>query len=367
MDFLVCPECGGGLRLEVFRENSSAAVLEIQDGALLCDQCSTFYVVSHYIPRMLPDHLSRDVDFARRYLIELERIRKTHQEAGGKTKDSLAQLKNATIRNFGFEWKQWSAFGWGDEVSMEKTRKIFDYKVMFSPAELGGKLVLDAGCGNGRYAAVASEYGGEVIGVDLSDAVDVAWENTKNDPKMHIVQGDLFKLPLKKNIFDFIFSNGVLMHTGDARKAFFSIASHLKNDGAITIHLYHKGNPFYEFNDWWLRGIITRIPLAWAYVFSKVLAGSAKILPKKFVYYVLNAIIRIEPHPHYVFDWYTAPIATHHTYPEVYGWLKEAGLNLVADHNLSRYPWRKWILPFFFLTVKAQKQAFAAEISHTIE
>lgn len=368
LEFLACPECGSPLALRSFRENSPVGVLEIQDGALLCDRCGIFFLISHYIPRMIPGYLAKDVDFARRYWLELDLLRKTNREAGEAVgANPLRALQDATGRNFGFEWKRWNAFGWGDEVSMEKTRKIFDYKVLFTPAELAGKLVLDAGCGNGRYAAVASEYGGEVVGVDLSEAVDVAWENTKTDPKMHLIQGDLHKLPFKKNVFDFVFSNGVLMHTGDARRVFLSIASHLKDDGVISAHLYHKGNLFYEFNDWWLRAVTTRLPLAWAYAFSRALAGVAKKLPKKFVYYFLNIFIRIEPHAHYVFDWYTAPIATHHTYPEVYRWLGEAGLNLVADHNATRYPWRKWVLPFFFLTVKAQKRPFTGEVAHTLE
>ena len=267
LEIMACPDCGGALRLAPFRENSPAGTLEVQDGALLCDGCKTFHAVAHYVPRMLPNWLERDADFSRRYRMELDEIRKTHREAGGKENDPLEALKDATIRNFGHEWKLWNSFGWDDHVTMETTRKIFEYKVMFAPEELTGKLVLDAGCGNGRYSAVALERGAEVVGVDLSEAVDVCWENTKKDPKMHVIQGDLFRLPLKKSAFDFVFSNGVLMHTGNAHKAFLSIASHLKDGGLITAHLYHKGNPFYELNDRWLRAITTRFPLSWAYSF----------------------------------------------------------------------------------------------------
>jgi SAM-dependent methyltransferase len=248
---------------------------------------------------------------------------------------------------------------------MDQTKAIFDYKVMMTPQELSGKLVLDAGCGNGRYTKIARDYGGEVFGVDLSGAVESAFENTKYDEKIHIIQSDLFKLPFRKETFDFVFSNGVLMHTGNARKAFLNLSTLLKNDGTITIHLYHKGNIIYECNDLWLRFITTRLPLSWVYTFSKAVAGIAKLLPKWFVEYGLNMFMRIESHPHYVFDWYTAPIATHHTYPEVYGWLKEADLHLIADHNTSKRPWRKWILPFFFLTVKAQKKPYAGPVRHT--
>ncbi|MBP9760236.1 MAG: methyltransferase domain-containing protein [Candidatus Pacebacteria bacterium] len=357
-----CPECGHPLTLDLWKKNGD----RIEEGVLLCEDCPAYYVVTKFIPRMVPLTLVTDTDFLKKYEQKLKVLvqKRSKQEDA---KNALATLQEATVKNFGTEWKMWDSFGWTDEsVAIEQSKHIFDYKVLFTPKELvGGKLVLDAGCGNGRYTKVASMYGGEVIGVDLSDAVDVAYNNTKDDPHIHIVQGDLFKLPFAKDTFDFVFSNGVLMHTGDARKAFLSIASHLKDDGVITVHLYHKGNPLYEFNDWWLRAITTRLPLDFMYKVSCFLAAIVRPLPKKFVQYGLNIFLRIENHPHYVFDWYTAPIATHHTYPELYRWLDEAGLHLVADHNKSNHPWRKWIVPFFFLTVKAQKQPFIGEVTHT--
>lgn len=361
-NLLRCPECGHTLTLEVWQKEDART----REGVLTCDACPAYYVVTGYIPRMVPLSLVTDTEFLSRNRERLEALVRT-RETLEHTERTLAALQTATVKNFGTEWKLWNSFGWSDEtVNMERTKGIFDYKVMFSPKELaGGKLVLDAGCGNGRYAQVARLYGGEVVGVDLSDAVDVAYENTKDDPHMHIVQGDLFKLPFAPRTFDFVFSNGVLMHTGDARKAFLSIARTLTDDGVITVHLYHRGNPLYEFNDAWLRAITTRLPLRFMYHASRVLAAIVRPLPKRFVKYGLNMFLRIEDHPHYVFDWYTAPIATHHTYPEVYHWLDEAGLHLVADHNKSNHPWRKWIVPFFFLTVKAQKRPFTGTVAHT--
>ncbi len=280
--------------------------------------------------------------------------------------EDLSELKKDTMKSFGDEWKTWSRFGWDNHSTMEQTVGMFEYKVLVKKGELNGKLVLDAGCGNGRYTKAAEMYGGEVIGVDISDAVDAAYENTKNEKKIHIVQGDLFKLPFRKNLFDFIFSNGVLMHTGDARKAFLSILSHLKDDGAITIHLYHKGNFIYEFNDRWLRLITTRLPIPLMYKISNIITGFANLFPKKIAEYGFPLFVHLERHSHYNFDWYIAPIATHHTYAEVYGWLKDAGLYLVKDHNITRHPWRKFILPFFFLTVKAQRKNSGIPPEHTL-
>ena len=64
------------------------------------------------------------------------------------------------------------------------------------------------------------EFGAEVVGIDLSVAVINARKITKDMPKVHIVQTDLFYPPFRKEIFDVVFSWGVLHHTPDPRRAF---------------------------------------------------------------------------------------------------------------------------------------------------
>ncbi len=349
---LACPECKTELSVSVFKEGNIAGFIEVEEGIVVCNHNHVYPIVK-FIPRMLPSAFSDFPDFTKKYEDTLK------QRANILSKSEFERLQEKTKKSFRYEWQKWNKFGWGDAVSLETTKNIFDYKVLFTKEELKDKLLLDAGCGNGRYSKIARDYGAEVIGIDLSEAIDEAFENFKGDPHIHFVQGDLFKLPFKENLFDYIFSNGVLMHTGNAKKAFLSLVSKLSDQGVISVHLYHKGNLLYEFNDWWLRVLTTRLPFSVVYHFSRVLAFIARILPKKFVIYGLNAVFRIEAHPHYVFDWYTAPIATHHTYKEVYGWLKEANLHLMADHNSTRYPWRRWIFPFQFLTVKAKKGSYA--------
>ncbi|HEV8590557.1 MAG TPA: methyltransferase domain-containing protein [Pyrinomonadaceae bacterium] len=360
LQYLACPECGGPFSLSVFSNTPE----HIDDGLLACSQCTAWYVIRAGVPRMLSDDLlPENKEFYGNYTKELIDVlgeRFTKKVSAG----SFAKLQKKTVRNFGSEWETWDDFGWQGGAASNDAKRIFNYKVLFTPHELRGKLLLDAGCGNGRYTVVAREYGAEVIGVDLS-AADTAYKNTRNDPKIHIIQGDLFKLPLRKNLLDFVFSNGVLMHTGDAHKAFLSIASHLNENGVITVHLYHRGNIIYEFNDWWLRAIGTRLPLHVMYRIANGGAAVVRLFPQKLLLNVVNAVVRLEAHPHYIFDWYTAPIATHHTYKEVYRWLKDAGLHLVEDHNATHHRFLRMLVPFWFLTVKAQKQPLQGLVRHT--
>lgn len=356
LPLLACPECRSNLSFTSFSLKND----EVESGLFTCKTCAESYPLIAFVPRFLKNAFQTHPDFCRTFEKKIKE--------NGVTIDSsrLTKLKEDTIKNFGSEWETWGNFGWGDGQNKESAKRHFDYKVLFTPEEIKGKRVLDAGCGNGRYSNIALSYGAKVIGVDLSHAVDVAHKNLGGNPRAHIIQADLFKLPFKEGVFDFIFSNGVLMHTGDARGAFLSLVPLLSEHGKITVHLYHKGNIVYEFVDTSLRAITTRLPLPFMYRLSKIGARIASWIPRTFLDKVINAFVRFEPHPHYIFDWYTAPIATHHTYKEVYRWLEEAKLHLVHDHNATNHPFiRTWLAPFLFMTVKAGKQQPDGGPKHT--
>lgn len=202
---------------------------------------------------------------------------------------------------------------------ISNTVSAFETKSLMNDDDLAnGKLILDAGCGNGRFSNQAAKYGAEVIGVDIgTGAVEAAYENTREKDNIHIIQGDLFKLPFKKNIFDTAFSIGVLMHTGDAYRAFKSIVSHIKAGGIFTTHLYHKLNLVWEINDFLLRKITTRMSIENNLKFADFMSKLGRLLFKIRLFNVANLFIRVQPTLPHMYDWYSAPVATHHTYDEV--------------------------------------------------
>src|ERR1700750_1502005 len=112
------------------------------------------------------------------------------------------------------------------------------YMQPHGPEFFKGKKVLDAGCGNGRFAHYAAKYGAEVWAMDLGPAVEVARRNTANFPHAHVVQADLHHPPFPKESFDFIYSLGVLHHLPDPEEAFQSLLKFLKPGGEIQIYLY---------------------------------------------------------------------------------------------------------------------------------
>lgn len=245
-------------------------------------------------------------------------------------------LEERTIQSFGFEWREYSRFGWDDPVyDLAREKQVFLHKSLLDPAELEGKVVLDAGCGNGRYAYWAASYGSHVIALDLGDGVESASKNTAEVPGIQVVQADIFALPFAEKCFDTAFAIGVLMHTGDARKASGCLASKLKPGGSLTVHVYGRGNPIYELVDGALRRWTTRMSIPELQIFTRRTYALRRFAERLGVAGFLGRFVRLDPHPHCIFDWYSAPCATHHTYPEVCDWFAQAGLAVVATNERS--------------------------------
>lgn len=107
-----------------------------------------------------------------------------------------------------------------------------------------GVRVLDAGCGTGQFAIFISLSHRKVLGIDFS--YNSLRQGREFQKRFHLdnvdfVQMNLFNLGLKEETFDYVFSNGVLHHTGDAYGAFRNLCALVKPGGYITVGLY---NPY---------------------------------------------------------------------------------------------------------------------------
>ena len=114
-------------------------------------------------------------------------------------------------------------------------------------ADFRGKLVLDAGCGMGRYAKVALAFGAEVTACDLSDALLRLAEEAPL-AQAPCRAGRPPRAPFKPKQFDIVYSHGVLHHTSDTRAAFKSVAALVKEGGLLNVWLYGKAGRFAEFS-----------------------------------------------------------------------------------------------------------------------
>ena len=166
--------------------------------------------------------------------------------------------------NFADEWIYFTS------VLDERNEKLAKHELdsYFQPLinydELDNKIILDAGCGGGRFTHVAGKETNakEIFGVDLSNAVLSAFKNTKDNEKITIIQGDITKLPFKKNSIDFVYSVGVLHHLPDPKYSFSSLIKFLSEEGKILAWVYGKeGNSLYiTFADPIRKFITSKLP-----------------------------------------------------------------------------------------------------------
>jgi hypothetical protein len=124
----------------------------------------------------------------------------------------------------------------------------------------------------------------------------------------------------------------------------------------MGISVYQKQNPLHEFNDHWLRAFSIQFSPPFLKELSHFLSKVANAAWKIRMLGIINAFFRLEPYELCIYDWYKAPVATHHTYQEVHDWF--CALNMTAiqdDQNLDeRDSFRKWIWPRCGITMRGQ-------------
>lgn len=149
--------------------------------------------------------------------------------------------------NFGWQWNKWAKIQFENQnigKPMEgHTSKMFYTITQFNNEDLRGKTVLDIGCGSGRFMDLLSEIDVDVIGIDYSNAIDVAKANL-NGKNSLFIQGDALQLPFKPNSIDYAYSIGVLHHTPAPQKGVQEAFNVLKKDGVFAISVYSKESSY---------------------------------------------------------------------------------------------------------------------------
>ena len=299
LSWICCPYCKGDLELIVTAQESG----EIREGELRCS-CGKIYPVKKYIPRFVESD-----KYSESFSYEWKRHAKT-------------QLDSSNI----------------DKIMEKTSEKQFQNRIDFPLESLKGKLALDAGCGIGRYIEVAHKYGAKVIGFDLSYSIDCAYENIGHLSNVYLLQVDIFNMPFREGIFDFIYSYGVLHHTPDCEQAFKQLPSLLKNDGKLSIFVYSSYNKAIVASSAFWRLFTTRMPKKLLYYFSYISIILYYLYKIPIVGQIGKAFFVIPMHPDWrwrvldTFDWYSPKYQSKHTHWEVYKWFQDSGFRDIIVH-----------------------------------
>lgn len=270
---LCCPECGSDVALTSF-DSGGSEIATVEAGVLRCTRCERLFPVINGIPRMLPDPLmplvpSYHPEFFRRPDVAALWSTRPAAPAGDA---AWWKAERRTIRSYSYQWRKFKQmFPHWEQVFLDSTRPL-------TPDFFPGKLGLDAGCGFGRSLYYAAGYGAEMIGLDLSEAIEAARENTRHLANVHLVQADIFHPPIRPGSLDFAYSIGVLHHLPDPKRGFLSLTPLIRDGGAMSIWVYlrGRGRQIAWFNR--VRALSTRMPLWMVNLWALLLAAAQWVL-----------------------------------------------------------------------------------------
>ncbi len=316
VDILCCPKTGAALTLEVHEEFPGGSV---KSGVLRSVSGENSYPIVRGIPRFIDEEFYS--------------------------------------QSFGYEWRKWSRVQFESEnvgrPMAGHTEKMFDAITGFTPELLRNKLVVEFGCGPGRFLDIVRRRGGIAVGIDMSVAVEPARENFKDDADVLIVQGDILNPPFRAGSFDAGYSIGVFHHTPDPARALKKLSAAIKANGLVACCVYPKGGlydypavaTFRRIHNAVRPWLGNKPALAYSYFSAYVLYPVFSRLRKsargaRLVDYLENNMLVNVSIPDAkwrvldVFDAITPLFASTHTSEEVESWFHNANC-----HSLSPRPW----------------------------
>jgi len=245
LDWLMCPWCGGELAAVSFDEPAAGEIIE---GLLRCP-CGRAFPIVNGIPRILDEAFALFPDFVARHR---DRLQPPPDVPVVRTRE--AEAIRRTRESFGYQWTQFS------EMVIDFRQNFLNYIRPLDESFFPGKLGLDLGCGFGRHIYNAARFGAEMIGVDISDAIESTRANTRDLPNVHLVQADIYHLPIRRGVLDFAYSIGVLHHLPDPEAAFRCLVPLVKPGGSVFVWVYSKSRSFWNFCLESVRAVTTSLP-----------------------------------------------------------------------------------------------------------
>ncbi len=326
LDILADPASGASLALEDERVEGDAIV----DGRLTAPSGAS-YPIRDGIPRFVVD-----------------------EDAG----------QQQTAESFGYKWRREETYDtpemyamgrrwWAERHGLADISQLTD-------AFRSKRRILDAGCGSGLGTSfwMAEPWDGpQWIGLDISEAIDVAKQRLGGFAGTHFVQGDVLRPPFAPGTFDAVISEGVLHHTPSTEAALAAVASTLEPGGEIRFYVYRRKGPVREFADDHIRDVVaahspedawealrplTKLGQALAELgvevdvpedipYLGITAGRhdvQRLLYWNFVKLYWNPDFSFDVNHHVNFDWYHPRYAHRHTAEEIERWCEELGLRI---------------------------------------
>jgi SAM-dependent methyltransferase len=230
LNILCCPSCKKSLTCTAEEVNSKGRIMK---GQLNCSGCPKSYPIIRAIPRFV-------------------------------------EMQNYA-ESFGFQWNLYKHTQVDIFSTTTQSENRFFSETGWTKESMRDNWVLEGGCGNGRFIDVCSRTDCQIVGVDLSSAVDAAKELFAERDNVHLVQASLYELPFADETFDKCYSIGVIQHTPSPKRSIQALAKLVKSKGSIALTIYEKKPWTLLYAKYWLRPFTKRLN-------KKLLLNSIKII-----------------------------------------------------------------------------------------
>lgn len=210
-------------------------------------------------------------------------------------KDNFIQLKSSGKRNENNQQQTKDIFSdkWGEVNKLDDAETLYQFQYNWflklysfdSENHLAKylsskKYILDTGCGLGYKAAWFAKLSPQsiVLGIDISDAVNIAAKNFKNIPNLFFLKGDIANTGFIPDSIDFTVCDQVIMHTEIPEKTFAHLTDITKPGGEFACYVYRKKALPRELVDDYFRKQTHNIPNDKMWEFSEQLTILGKTL-----------------------------------------------------------------------------------------
>ncbi len=225
------------------------------------------------------------------------------------------------------------------------------------------KIIIDAGCGLGYKANWFAQLSPEslVIGIDYSEAAEIAAKRYSDQKNLFFVRGDIADTHIKESTIDYISCDQVIHHTEDPEQTFAHLASLLSKGGELACYVYAKKAVPRELLDDYFRTEVHKYSKEELWEFSKQMTQLGKILTdlkitievpdmpllriqggqmdlQRFIYWNFIKCFWREDWGHELcdstnFDWYSPSNAARYTREEFDKWSHDNNLSISFTHS----------------------------------
>jgi 2-polyprenyl-3-methyl-5-hydroxy-6-metoxy-1,4-benzoquinol methylase len=336
LSFLVCPATRSALRLKkisvktkLFNSGEKEIIIE---GILYADK-DWFYPVIGGVPRLLIESFLDHEEFLKAHLSDYERRKENLLKNYPEIIQQAIKKNKRTKKSFELEW---GLFNYDEdktwELQGEDLLERFFKETEETKESLQGKLIFDAGCGNGQLNQYIARCGAIVVGMDLSSSVDRAFLNNKEE-NAFFLQGDVQYPPLQFEKFDIVHSSGVLICTSNSELTFSRIEPCVRKNGKLSVWLYHPRKDLVHNTFNFLRNYTSKLPIKAQYYLYLFTLLPASYVVKKIKGNKQNAREMMIA----IMDWFSPEFRWEHTPEEATTWFTKRNFSEVKVTTIDTF------------------------------